>query len=138
MTDGEILARLVDLNTERAREEARGRVRWLRPAYQESRLGGTKIERTEELPLPASVVSIDRAMPAFPTRREEQILAVADLLASSSVPMQAAEIARAFKRGGKRLQPRIEQLLSALARFGHIVEVSGGSFQARERERIAA
>ena len=138
MTDGEILARLVALNTERAREEARGRVRWLRPAYQEPRLGGTKIERVEELPLPASVVSIDRAMPAFPTRREEQILAVADLLASSSVPMQAAEIARAFKRGGKRLQPRIEQLLSALARFGHIVEVSGGSFQARERERIAA
>lgn len=138
MTDGEILARLVALNTERAREEARGRVRWLRPAYQEPRLGGTKIERAEELPLPASVVSIDRAMPAFPTRREEQILAVADLLASSSVPMQAAEIARAFKHGGKRLQPRIEQLLSALARFGHIVEVSGGSFQARERERIAA
>ena len=34
LTDEEILERLVDLNAERAAEEAAGKVRWLRPEYQ--------------------------------------------------------------------------------------------------------
>jgi len=138
MEDGEILARLVALNAERAREEARGHVRWLRPDYQEPRFGKAKTERAEELPLAASVVSIDRGLPAFPNRREEQILAVADVLAANSAPMRAAEIARAFKRGGKRIEPKVEQLLGALARFGHIVALPDGQFRTRERERLAA
>jgi hypothetical protein len=138
MEDGEILARLVALNAERAREEARGHVRWLRPDYQEPRFGRARVERTEELPLPASVVAIDRGLPAFPTRREEQILAVADMLAAKGVPMRAGEIARAFKRGGKRIEPKVEQLLGALARFGHIAALPDGSFLTRERERRAA
>ncbi|MHB2266695.1 class I SAM-dependent DNA methyltransferase [Aliihoeflea sp. PC F10.4] len=138
LEDGEILARLVALNAERAKEEARGHVRWLRPDYQEPRFGKAKVERTEELQLPASVVAIDRALPSFPTKREEQILAVADVLASSGAPMRAGEIARAFKRGGKRIEPKVEQLLGALARFGHIVALPDGSFRTRERERLAA
>ena len=113
-------------------------MRWLRPEYQEPRFGKVKVERTEELPLAASVVSIDRGLPAFPTRREEQILAVADVLAAHGAPMRAAEIARAFKRGGKRIEPKVEQLLGALARFGHIVALPDGSFRTRERERLAA
>ena len=35
----EILSRLVALNAERAAEEARGLVRWLRPEYQRTRAG---------------------------------------------------------------------------------------------------
>ncbi|TXD42640.1 hypothetical protein FRC96_02945 [Lujinxingia vulgaris] len=34
LDDEEILQRLVDLNRERAEEEARGLIRWLRPEYQ--------------------------------------------------------------------------------------------------------
>lgn len=138
MNDDEILARLVALNAERAQEEARGHVRWLRPDYQEPRFGKAKTERAEELPLALSVVAIDRGLPAFPTRREEQILAVADVLAASGAPMRAGEISRAFRRGGKRIEPKVERLLGALARFGHIVALQDGSFQTRERERLAA
>ena len=37
LTPGEIVARLVALNAERAAEEAAGQIRWLRPEYQASR-----------------------------------------------------------------------------------------------------
>ena len=35
LPDDELLARLVALNAERAAEEARGTIRWLRPEYQQ-------------------------------------------------------------------------------------------------------
>ena len=38
----EIVRRLVALNAERAKEEAEGHVRWLRPDYQKPRFGATK------------------------------------------------------------------------------------------------
>jgi hypothetical protein len=37
--EDELLRRLVDLNTQRAAEEAQGRIRWLRPAYQHPEAG---------------------------------------------------------------------------------------------------
>lgn len=40
LTDDEIVARLVALNAERAAEEARGVIRWLRPEYQREAVGG--------------------------------------------------------------------------------------------------
>ena len=42
LSDDDILARLVALNKERAQEEARGLVRWLRPDYQIPRFGSPK------------------------------------------------------------------------------------------------
>lgn len=47
----EIIARLVALNAERAAEEKAGKIRWLRPEYQEPRLGRAKPDKkrgTEE------------------------------------------------------------------------------------------
>lgn len=46
LDDEEILQRLVDLNRERAEEEARGVVRWLRPEFQNP--GGVVVEETQE------------------------------------------------------------------------------------------
>ena len=52
LADEEILARLVALNAERAAEEARGLVRWLRPEYQAPQAAGVAAaevaEATEE------------------------------------------------------------------------------------------
>ena len=44
LTDAEILERLVALNAERAKEEASGLVRWLRPDYQNP--GGAQTQQT--------------------------------------------------------------------------------------------
>ncbi|WP_197727545.1 class I SAM-dependent DNA methyltransferase [Rhizobium ruizarguesonis] len=48
LTEEEVLAHFVVLNKERAREEARGKVRWLRPDYQIKRFG-SDVERAEQL-----------------------------------------------------------------------------------------
>ena len=44
-TVAEILSRLVTLNKERVAEEARGEVRWLRPAYQAPKVGRSRADR---------------------------------------------------------------------------------------------
>src|SRR4051812_50021457 len=50
LTDAEILERLVALNAERAKEEANGLIRWLRPEYQNP--NGTQSQQTS-LSIPA-------------------------------------------------------------------------------------
>ncbi|MEH6721347.1 MAG: hypothetical protein V7704_20925 [Aurantimonas endophytica] len=45
--------------------------------------------------------------------------------------MNAAEIARAFKRGGGRIEPGVQQALTSLARYGHVTSLTDGRFAAR-------
>ena len=83
------------------------------------------------LALEETVVAIDQGKPAFPTERTEQPLAVDAVLIAIGRPMEAAEIARSFKRGGKRIEPRVAQVLSVLARYGHVTALPDGRFAAR-------
>ncbi|MDF2972893.1 MAG: restriction endonuclease subunit [Microvirga sp.] len=132
LTDEEILERLVALNGERAKEEASGLVRWLRPDYQIPRFAkGAAVPKTEELDLGANVVAIDRALPDFPKDRIEDSLAVEHALLAAGRPMDAAGLARGFKRGGKRIEPRIEQALTSLVRYGRITLTPDGRYLAR-------
>ncbi|WP_206453435.1 class I SAM-dependent DNA methyltransferase [Aurantimonas marina] len=131
LADDEILEKLVALNAERAKEEAEGHVRWLRPDYQIPRFAKGKAAKTGELALGEAVVAIDAGKPAFPSERTEQPLAVDALLIAAGRPMSAAEIARGFKRGGKRIEPRVEQALTVLARYGHVSALEGGRYAAR-------
>jgi hypothetical protein len=132
LTDEEILERLVALNAERAKEEASGLVRWLRPDYQIPRFAkGAAVSKTEELDLGANVVAIDRALPEFPKDRLEDSLAVEHALLAAGRPMDAAALARGFKRGGKRIEPRIEQALTSLVRYGRIALTADGRYLAR-------
>lgn len=131
LTDEQILERLVALNAERAREEAAGHVRWLRPDYQIPRFAKGAAAKTGELDLAETVVAIDKGLPDFPKDRYEQPLAVEALLRAAERPMAAAEIARGFKRGGKRIEARVTQILATLALYGRIVEAGDGVFLAR-------
>jgi len=62
LTDAEILERLVALNAERAAEEARGVIHWLRPEYQAK--GQQEIKTTESIKVKSS-----KAKPA-PAKRK--------------------------------------------------------------------
>jgi hypothetical protein len=64
LLDEEILARLVALNKERAQEEARGQVRWLRPEYQIPRFGSPK--EKAELDLVGGAMGAEAAAPTGP------------------------------------------------------------------------
>ncbi|MEC5293558.1 hypothetical protein VSX64_19830 [Aurantimonas sp. C2-6-R+9] len=79
-----------------------------RPDYQIPRFAKGKAARTGELALGEAVVVI-----------------------AAGRPMSAAEIARCFKRGGRRIEPRVEQALTVLARYGHVSALEGGLFAAR-------
>ena len=131
LTDEETLERLVALNAERAKEEAAGHVRWLRPDFQIPRFAKGTAVRSGELDLGETVVAIDKDQPTFPTDRYEQPLAIEAALMASGRPMDAAEIARNFKRGGKRIEQRVAQVLTTLARYGHVTALPDGRFAAR-------
>jgi hypothetical protein len=131
LTDDQILERLVALNAERAREEAAGHVRWLRPDYQIPRFAKVAVAKTGQLDLGDKVVALDKGLPAFPTDRYEQPLAIEALLAATTRPMDAAELSRGFKRGGKRIEQRIVQVLTTLVRYGRVIDLGDGKFAAR-------
>ena len=131
LTDEQILERLVALNAERAKEEAAGHVRWLRPDYQIPRFAKGAAAKTGELNLGTTVVAIDRGLPPWPKDRYEQPLAVEALLISAAGPMNATELARAFKGGGKKIEQRVIQVLITLARYGRVTELPDGRYAAR-------
>ena len=131
LTDEQILENLVALNAERAKEEAAGHVRWLRPDYQIPRFAKGTVAKTGEFDLGETVVAIDAGKPAFPKDRYEQPLAVEALLAASAAPMDAATLSRAFKGGGKRIEPRVAQVLVTLARYGRVTALPDGRYAAR-------
>jgi hypothetical protein len=99
LADEDILARLVALNKERAQEEARGLVRWLRPDYQIPRFGTAK--EKAELDLvgggkAAEAPTAAEARPTFPSDDFAQTAAVMAALASASGPLGAQGLAAMF------------------------------------------
>ena len=133
--DETILAALVALNRDRAREEERGTARWLRPDYQRPRFGreavvGEQIEAAELLSLPAP----DIAKPLFPTLPVERVAAVLAVLATASAPLDAEAIAQRFRQGLK-VRTAIAAILISLARVG---EVSTDDGRKRFGRRFAA
>ena len=127
-----ILERLVALNAERAAEEAAGHVRWLRPDYQIPRFAKGAVAKSGELDLGATVVAIDKGLPAFPKDKGEQVMAIRAVLVSSTRPMDAAAVARAFKGGGRKIEQRVVQALNTLVRYAEITALPDGRYLARK------
>ncbi len=129
LPDTEILARLVALNKERAKEEATGLVRWLRPDYQIPRFG-TAAEK-DQLKLSGGAMR-DQAVvkagpkPSFPTDNVEQTAAVMAALAASASAMDADSLSAGFRQG-RRAMPQIAAVLFALTRMGFVTSSDGGT-----------
>lgn len=126
----EVLARLAALNRQRAQEEARGIVRWLRPDYQRPRFGtpgkaGEQIEAA--LPTPISTAA---GKPVFPAEAVGRVAAVLAALAGASAPVDAGTIAARFRQG-RKVEREIRDILISLARVGEISAIDGGHSFAR-------
>jgi hypothetical protein len=134
LPDEEMLSRLVALNRERAQEEARGHVRWLRPEYQIPRFGSPKDKAELDLVGGAMVYQAAASVgpkPSFPSGEVEQTAAVMAALASASDPLDAFALAARFKQG-RRVAPKISAVLAALARMGFAASAdSGATFSLR-------
>lgn len=140
-TTDDILAHLVQLNTQRAAEEAQGRVRWLRPDFQNPQNSLQKQELLaqedqapeadfdSEKPLSKTEQSKPAAQNPWPATLPEQVRAVADALAASPTPLTLSAIEARFKGRGpwKKGLPTLLQTLEAL---GRAQAVAGGGVTA--------
>ncbi|WP_157976800.1 hypothetical protein [Parahaliea mediterranea] len=92
----ELLKRLVDLNHQRAAEEAQGHVRWLRPEYQAPNETQQGIELVDDADAPAIAAANPAKKATFPKEMHEQIRVVLDQLQTG--PMELETLAANFKR----------------------------------------
>ncbi len=122
LADDDVLARIVALNRERAREEASGTVRWLRPAYQIPRFGTVR-QRLDLTGVAAGQDAVARVKPTFPSDDVQQTAAVMAALADATTPMDAPSIAARFRQG-RRVEPAVSATLAAIARMGFVVPAS--------------
>ncbi|MBL4621845.1 MAG: hypothetical protein JKY89_05555, partial [Immundisolibacteraceae bacterium] len=120
----ELLTRLVDLNQQRAAEEAKGHIRWLRPEYQAPSEQQSEISLASKIKTTSTAMAKPATKPAWPKQMREQIEAL--LAAMQAGPMTDVELADGFKR--KPLKP-VQQVLSAL-------EVLGRAQQQDERWQL--
>ncbi|MGF9692925.1 DNA methyltransferase [Rhizobium sp. 0TCS1.26] len=128
----EVLANLVALNKERAKEEKRGKVRWLRPDYQIPRFGSEK-EKEEQMEADlgeAILAAVSGPKPSFPTDERDQTPAVLHQLMEAEGPVDAAAIAASFKQGRKCL-PAVQAVLASLFRMGLVSTADGERFAFR-------
>jgi hypothetical protein len=117
----ELLTRLVALNQERAAEEKRGLVRWLRPDYQIPKLGAKAPKPAEEHVGELDIIVPEAAigLPKWPKDGLEQIKLVRDVLAKAASPAPPDAIAAAFDgRTSPQRRDRVAQVLETLVATG--------------------
>ncbi|HEX8843349.1 MAG TPA: DNA methyltransferase [Pyrinomonadaceae bacterium] len=124
LTDEEILERLVQLNAERAAEERKGLVRWLRPEFQKP-AEGVAATFSEEFAAAAPAVTSKQEKQPWPKTIPEQARAVRLALASERGVVTPQQLARNFTRA--RVE-RIEELLQTLVSLGQAREVGEGGY----------
>lgn len=118
----ELLKRLVALNHERAAEEKRGLVRWLRPEYQAPEDAAVPQAEQKQIELEAESASSKPLAPAdklkWPASMPDQVAAIQRLLPATGP--DPAELAACF---GKRTQARIRtitEILDTLTALGKL------------------
>lgn len=125
--DEAILERLVALNAERAAEEARGLVRWLRPAFQHPTADADTATQERMLEADGSAeapITIAAKPQPWPKDATAQVRAVADAIAASPVPLSLDELAARFTARGA-WKKRLPQLLDILVALGRASERNG-------------
>lgn len=113
LTDAEILERLVALNAERAAEEKRGVIHWLRPDYQIPRFHRKR--SAPETPISIPVTLKEPAQ--WPKKMVARISAVKAELSTAVQPLTAAILAETFP-GSRRSD--ITEILETLTILGHV------------------
>lgn len=118
-----ILSRLVALNHERAAEEKRGLIRWLRPDYQAPGAAtATPAEEQDEIPLatagPAAKAAGGSDKLTWPDGLAAQVAAIQKLLPALG-PDPDAIAARFGKKSAKRTQ-QVAEILETLGGLGQL------------------
>jgi hypothetical protein len=121
----ELLTRLVELNKQRAAEEARGHIRWLRPEYQNANAEAApdqaqmdvETETSAAITAPAKIKKI-----VWPKSMREQIATLRDVLGTQALSF---ELLLARFTSPKATAPLIADALAALEELGMVVHNEG-------------
>ncbi len=113
----DILQRLVDLNHERAAEEKRGLIRWLRPEYQNPD-GSSSESTSDQSELAVATPAAKATKQSWPKDLPDQVTAIRQLLPETG-PDPSALATHFGKRTKKRLH-EIEQILATLQNLGQL------------------
>lgn len=124
--DEEILERLVALNKERAEEEAKGQIRWLRPEFQAPD-ADREIQIPTQIEAPLVIGGGKAKKPRLPARLPDQVAAVRATLVRLDDIVTAEEVARQFSQG-RRVQGKIEDVLRTLTLLGQAEQVEDAYF----------
>jgi SAM-dependent methyltransferase len=133
LSDAEILERVVALNAQRADEEAKGHIRWLRPDYQKPLFAGEKqssLGLDENAPDsksggPKKQKSAGKPKKAvWPKSIAERAKVVEAALAAAEQPITAADLAKQFSRAKDKEVTEILDTLCALGR-AHQGDITG-------------
>jgi hypothetical protein len=114
-----ILSRLVALNHERAAEEKRGLIRWLRPDFQAP---GTATAQQVDIGLGDDTTTPDTAAPIildWPAELPAQVVAIRKLL--PTVGQDAEILATCFGRKSKKRVDQVAAILDTLKTLGLII-----------------
>jgi hypothetical protein len=127
LTDAEILERLVALNAERAAEEARGVIHWLRPEYQAKGQQEIKLEVKPAKKTHAKAAPTQRKGKAtWPKTLPERMHAIETALHAVAAPIAPAALAAQFSRA----KPAdVEEILKTLETFGRARKAGDGKFK---------
>lgn len=130
-----ILQRLVDLNAQRAEEERNGHIRWLRPEYQApDSMQTQKVIEGVDIETETETGAVEQQK--FPTKIQEQLAAVRDLLRSQGGEWTAPQIGAQFKGATAKNLKAISQCLDILEDLGVILshtETNGKRYFSAER-----
>jgi hypothetical protein len=128
LTDAEILERLVALNTERAAEEKRGIIHWLRPDYQAKSQKEMILPEREGKPAKKSKTKTAKlarkSKSIWPKTLAERVQTVETALHHLGAPASPADLAKQFKRA----KPAdVAEILETLLTLGR-ARKQGGKF----------
>ncbi len=123
LTDAEILKRLVALNAERAQEEQQGIIRWLRPEYQKptEQTALAIRDRAGKKP-PKAIKSKRKGKQAWPKSLAERVGLVESAMRAAAVPMNAAAVAKQFRRAKPA---EVGEILETLCTLGRLHRAPG-------------
>jgi len=120
LTDAEILERLVALNAERAAEEKRGVIHWLRPEYQAKGQAELVMPEREGKPAKKPKAPGPEAARAskspWPQKMAERVQLVESALHRFGAPATPGDLAKQFKRAKAADVAEILETLATLGR----------------------
>jgi hypothetical protein len=125
LPEAEVLARLVALNHDRAREEAAGSVRYLRPAYQSPETQQLGLALPGAGTLTVAPGTEPAALQPWPAELAPQMQALREVVQAAGGPLSAAEVAARFR---KTKPATVQPLLDTLTALALLRQTEDGGY----------